>query len=74
MNDALGTEIVKEKSVVGGDKNFTQRCRIYHINLGQTFFDDGPLARVGAVEAGDEHLTRITIKRADAVFADENTG
>ena len=74
IDNALGAEIVEEKSVVGGDEDFAQGRRVDHIDLGQAFFDDGPLAGVGAVEAGDKDLARIAVKRADTVLADEDAG
>ena len=72
IDDALGTQIVKEKSVVSVDKNFSKWCWVDHVNLCQAFFHDRPLARVRTVKTTYEDLPRVAIKRADAVLADED--
>ena len=74
VDDALGAQVVEEESVVGGDEDFAERRREDHVDLGEALLDDGPLARVRAVEAGHEYLAAAAVQRADTVLADENAG
>ena len=70
--DSFGTQVVHEKCVIGSDQNFTQRSRENIVNFSQAFAHDGPLARVRAIEAGHENFTRIAVKGADTIFANED--